>query len=190
MFLGQPFCQRSFGRTVKVSKAELSFMPDLPDHFCFPELERKKSTLIAPKQVTTYVHIGRMTPRTGRGPSGPASVQINRRPMFKSRLMARPVRQITATQPHNVSGTLSDNVRAGTSRSRSDPGSIIGSTPWGNVSARLLTRELLTAILSLASRVGLTPSPTCLPGQGGSRKGMRPFGNETGRAKRLPSSGN
>jgi len=33
-----------------------------------------------------------------------------------------------------------------------------------------------------ASRVGLTPSPTCLPGQGGSRKGMRPFGNETGRA--------
>jgi hypothetical protein len=36
--------------------------------------------------------------------------------------------------------------------------------------------------LSIASRVGLTPSPTCLPGQGGSRKGMRPFGNETGRA--------
>jgi hypothetical protein len=35
---------------------------------------------------------------------------------------------------------------------------------------------------SCASRVGLTPSPTCLPGQGGSRKGMRPFGNETGRA--------
>ena len=25
-----------------------------------------------------------------------------------------------------------------------------------------------------ASRAGLTPSPTCLPGQGGSRKGMRP----------------
>src|SRR6516164_6247253 len=39
-----------------------------------------------------------------------------------------------------------------------------------------------------ASRVGLTPSPTCLPGQGGSRKGMRPFGNETGRANRQPSS--
>src|SRR5262249_37862272 len=39
-----------------------------------------------------------------------------------------------------------------------------------------------------ASRVGLTPSPTCLPGQGGSRKGMRPFGNETGRADRQPSS--
>src|SRR4051794_40262750 len=33
-----------------------------------------------------------------------------------------------------------------------------------------------------ASRAGLTPSPTCLPGQGGSRKGMRPFGNETVRA--------
>ena len=33
-----------------------------------------------------------------------------------------------------------------------------------------------------ASRVGLTPAPTCLPGQGGSRKGMRPFGNEAGRA--------
>jgi hypothetical protein len=33
----------------------------------------------------------------------------------------------------------------------------------------------------MASRVGLTPSPTCLPGQGGSCKGMRPFGNETGR---------
>src|SRR5262249_35991813 len=33
-----------------------------------------------------------------------------------------------------------------------------------------------------ASRAGLTSSPTCLPGQGGSRKGMRPFGNETGRA--------
>ena len=27
---------------------------------------------------------------------------------------------------------------------------------------------------SSASRVGLRPSPTCLPGQGGSRKGMRP----------------
>src|SRR6266436_5264368 len=48
-----------------------------------------------------------------------------------------------------------------------------------------------TVLLSdgCASRVGLTPSPTCLPGQGGSRKGMRPFGNETGRANRQPSSG-
>ena len=41
-----------------------------------------------------------------------------------------------------------------------------------------------------ASRVGLTPSPTCLPGQGGSRKGMRPFGNETGRASVSPSRSN
>jgi hypothetical protein len=37
-----------------------------------------------------------------------------------------------------------------------------------------------------ASRVGLTPSPTCHPGQGGSRKGMRPFGNETGRVNVSP----
>jgi hypothetical protein len=36
---------------------------------------------------------------------------------------------------------------------------------------------------------GLTPSPTCLPGQGGSRKGMRPVGNEAGRTRRQPSSG-
>jgi len=41
-------------------------------------------------------------------------------------------------------------------------------------------------IFKSASRVGLTPSPTCLPGQGGSRKGMRPFGNETGRANVSP----
>src|SRR5262249_3747352 len=41
-----------------------------------------------------------------------------------------------------------------------------------------------------ASRVGLTPSPTCLPGQGGSRKGMRPFGNETGRAIVSPPRSN
>ena len=32
------------------------------------------------------------------------------------------------------------------------------------------------------AEVAEKPSPTCLPGQGGSRKGMRPFGNETGRA--------
>jgi hypothetical protein len=30
------------------------------------------------------------------------------------------------------------------------------------------------------------PSPTCLPGQGGSRKGMRPIGNETGRTSISP----
>src|SRR5262249_15339340 len=41
-----------------------------------------------------------------------------------------------------------------------------------------------------ASRVGLTPSPTCLPGQGGSRKGMRPFGNETGHAIVSPPRSN
>jgi hypothetical protein len=33
---------------------------------------------------------------------------------------------------------------------------------------------------------GPTPSPTCLPGQGGSRKGMRPLGNEAGRASCRP----
>src|SRR5262245_51283565 len=37
-------------------------------------------------------------------------------------------------------------------------------------------------MMGLHQELGLTPSPTCLPGQGGSRKGMRPFGNETGRA--------
>jgi hypothetical protein len=38
--------------------------------------------------------------------------------------------------------------------------------------------------------LGLAPSPTCLPGQGGSRKGMRPFGNETGRAIVTPPRSN
>ena len=61
---------------------------------------------------------------------------------------------------------------------------------------KFTTRQMSATILQFpngankcgcASRVGLTPSPTCLPGQGGSRKGMRPFGNETGRANRQPS---
>ena len=35
-----------------------------------------------------------------------------------------------------------------------------------------------------ASRVGFRASPTCPPGQGGSRKGMRPIGNEAGPRER------
>lgn len=44
----------------------------------------------------------------------------------------------------------------------------------------------LLSVFATASREGLTPSPTCLPGQGGSRKGMRPVGNEAGRTRRQP----
>lgn len=39
-----------------------------------------------------------------------------------------------------------------------------------------------------ASREGLTPSPTCLPGQGGSRKGMRPDRQRNGSRENQPSS--
>lgn len=42
------------------------------------------------------------------------------------------------------------------------------------------------AMVTTASREGLTPSPTCPPGQGGSRKGMWPVGNETGRTSVSP----
>jgi hypothetical protein len=37
-----------------------------------------------------------------------------------------------------------------------------------------------SVMLAPASRAGLTPSPTCLPGQGGSRKGMWPFRQRNG----------
>jgi SpoVK/Ycf46/Vps4 family AAA+-type ATPase len=43
-----------------------------------------------------------------------------------------------------------------------------------------------SAIFDFASRAGLTPSPTCLPGQGGSRKGMRPS-SATKRVAREPA---
>ena len=49
-----------------------------------------------------------------------------------------------------------------------------------------LEEDNKTAILRAASREGLTPSPTCRPGQGGSREGMRPIGNDTGRAAVSP----
>ena len=58
-----------------------------------------------------------------------------------------------------------------------------GADPRPAASERLSTSIDKTPELVCASRVGLTPSPTCQPGQGGSRKGMRPFGNETGRAR-------
>src|SRR6266540_3066003 len=53
-----------------------------------------------------------------------------------------------------------------------------------------LTNEKSELSNGCASRVGLTPAPTCLPGQGGSRKGMRPFGNETGRTIVSPPRSN
>ena len=40
----------------------------------------------------------------------------------------------------------------------------------------------------VASREGLTPPPTCHPGQGGSRKGMRPLRQRNGSHERQPSS--
>src|SRR4029453_5789401 len=43
-----------------------------------------------------------------------------------------------------------------------------------------LTNEKSELTNGCASRVGLTPSPTCLPGQGGSRKGMRPLRQRNG----------
>src|SRR5215470_17720920 len=42
------------------------------------------------------------------------------------------------------------------------------------------SRRVTHYLSKCASREGQLPSPTCLPGQGGSRKGMRPVGNETG----------
>ena len=44
------------------------------------------------------------------------------------------------------------------------------------------------AIFDSASREGLTPSPTCHTGQGGSRKGMWPLRQRNGSHERQPSS--
>jgi hypothetical protein len=43
-----------------------------------------------------------------------------------------------------------------------------------------LTFDMVRSIIATASRVGLTPSPTCHTGQGGSRKGMRPHRQRNG----------
>ena len=50
------------------------------------------------------------------------------------------------------------------------------------------TPEKGSATFDFASRAGLTPSPTCLPGQGGSRKGMRPLRQRNGSHECQPSS--
>src|SRR6516162_10847839 len=50
------------------------------------------------------------------------------------------------------------------------------------------TPEKGSATFDFASRAGLTPSPTCLPGQGGSRKGMWPLRQRNGSHERQPSS--
>ena len=51
------------------------------------------------------------------------------------------------------------------------------------------TFRLSSIIMSFASRVGLTPSPTCQTWARWFPQGMRPIGNETGRSNCQPSSG-
>src|SRR5262245_21902595 len=50
------------------------------------------------------------------------------------------------------------------------------------------TPSSVVANFTTASREGLTPSPTCSPGQGGSRKGMRPLRQRNGSRECQPSS--
>jgi hypothetical protein len=51
------------------------------------------------------------------------------------------------------------------------------------------THELSVCTIDIASRVGLTPSPTCQSGQGGLPQGdVAQFGNEAGCANCQPSS--